>query len=505
MVRATGIVNSNHPVVSFLISQPRAPTLCLKREIVEREIVERETARTAMLATRPLSAPSSLTRHACLERIVACILLAICFGSIPVRGDDPPLFLSKTDSDRANLLRSRPWIKTIEQEIPPLANDAQGRMPMIMWHGVGFQPLAPEEIEILRERGLCQHLQLNEAMIPAAKTLADAGMPVILMEGRTDSWPYSLSDELKGSDGEWAHQFDLTYVLPWFGQDDSTQWHGACPEHVDGWQVMEQHTRATMQAFKDAGVRVDAVLVDFEGDPYPWPHLFQQLRHCRRCRQELPAEVVQSESAWRDYAWKKYVALYDTHFAKPIREVFPDALVTNWHVVYSSRQVPVRYFVNDIALPELRPHSFSATNPIAYASDAAWRNLWNPETELTQTSVDDFYANEIIHQVDADRRNRERMGAADVPSIPWVARACRIPGVESAGVPIMSRDRYRQSLVDLWKHGVHGMQVFNAMHEGYEELALVELQDAVAAYDKMLAEPQGGRESIRSPVRITAP
>ncbi len=139
-----------------------------------------------------------------------------------------------------------------------------------------------------------------------------------------------------------------------------------------------------MQKFKDAGVRVDAVLVDYEGDPYPWPHLFRQLSHCRRCRQELPAAVVQNESAWRDYAWTQYVGLYDTYFAKPILEVFPDALVTNWHVVHSSREVPVRYFVNDISLPELHPQYFTATNPIAYASDAAWRNRWDPATELTQ-------------------------------------------------------------------------------------------------------------------------
>ena len=365
---------------------------------------------------------------------------------------------------------------------------------MIMWHGVGFEPLTKDEIAILRQRGLCQHLQLSPSMIPAAKVLADAGMPVILMEGRTDSWPYSLADERTGTSGErtpgdWAHQFDLTFVPPWFGKDDSSQWHGACPHRTEGWQVLEQRTRNTMQAFKDAGVRVDAVLVDYEGDPYPWPQLFRQLRHCQRCRQELPSEVVQNESAWRDYAWKQYVSLYDTYFAKPILEVFPDALVTNWHVVYSTREVPVRYFVRDVSLPELRPQYFTATNPIAYASDAAWRNLADPSLELTRVAVDNFYAKEIVHQVESDRRNREQAGATTVRSIPWVARACRIPGVESAGVPLMSRERYRLALVDLWKLGIHGMQIFNPMHEGYEELALAEVQDAVAAYDQSLSQP----------------
>ena len=173
-----------------------------------------------------------------IARKLPLALATILFGSVLAGGEETPLYLSKTDPDRAALLRSRPWIETIEQEIPPLTHDAKGRMPLIMWHGVGFEPVTAEQVEILRQRGLCQHLQLHEAMIPAARALTRAGMPVILMEGRTDSWPYSLSDELKGTPGDWAHQFDLTFVPPWFGKDDATQWHGACPQRLEGWQVL---------------------------------------------------------------------------------------------------------------------------------------------------------------------------------------------------------------------------------------------------------------------------
>ena len=174
------------------------------------------------------------------------------------------------------------------------------------------------------------------------------------------------------------HQFDASYPQPWFGKEDASQWHGACPHRIDGWKVLATQTKQTLQKFRDAGVRVDAVLVDYEGDPYPWSHLFDQLRHCKRCRQELPAEILHDKAAWRDYAWKQYVALYDEHFAKPVREVFPECLVTNWHVVFSSESDPVRYFVRNVNLPELKPTHFSATNPIAYASDAVWHELWDP-------------------------------------------------------------------------------------------------------------------------------
>ncbi len=391
-----------------------------------------------------------------------------------------PELLEETSRPRALELKTSRWIDVIAREIPPLKNDPGDRMPMIMWHGVGFQPLEVSEIEVLRARGLCQHLQLSESMIPAAKALQQAGMPVILMEGRTDSWPYSLVQD-------WAHQFDFSYEQPWFGKEDSSQWHGACPHRIDGWKVLATNTRQRLQKFRDAGVRVSAVLVDYEGDPYPWSHLFDQLRHCKRCRRELPAEILHDKAAWRDDAWQRYVSLYDDHFAQPVRDIFPECLVTNWHVVFSSESDPVRSFVGNVNLPELRPRHFNATNPIAYASDAVWHALWDASKRATQSSADAFYREQIIQQVATDKRNRDAAGQADnVRSIPWVARVCKIADSGQPAVPIMSRSRYRDTLGELWEMNVHSMQVFNPMHDGYEELALIELQDAVAAYDEML-------------------
>ena len=406
--------------------------------------------------------------------------MLVSFGTAPSAAADPELLI-QTSRERAMELTSDRWIDVIEREIPPLKYDPGDQMPMIMWHGVGFQPLSVREIEVLRARGLCQHLQLVEAMIPAAKTLQQAGMPVILMEGRTDSWPYSLAKD-------WAHQFDLSFQPPWFGKEDASQWHGACPNRVEGWRVLAERTKQTLQKFRDAGVRVDAVLVDYEGDPYPWSHLFDQLRHCKRCRRELPAEILYQKIAWRDYAWKQYVGLYDQHFAKPVREVFPESLVTNWHVVFSSQSDPIRYFANSVQLPVLAPTHFNATNPIAYASDTIWHELWKPADEPTQASVDEFYRDQIVHQVAADKRNRNSANAGGVRSIPWVARVCKIADKNQPAAPIMSRSSYRDALRELWELDVHMMQVFNPMHENYEELALMELQDAVLAYDEMLQQ-----------------
>src|SRR5262249_8386459 len=53
--------------------------------------------------------------------------------------------------------------------------------------------------------------------------------------------------------------------------------------------------------------------------------------------------------------------------------------------------------------------------------------------------------------------------------------------------PVMTRKRYREILRRLWLRGVAAMQVFSPRMKGYEDMALPEVVDAVAAYDEMLA------------------
>ncbi len=396
-------------------------------------------------------------------------------------GAQPPEYLLPTPQDRAAQLKNDRWLDTIAREIPRLKNDRDDRLPMILWHGVGFDPLSESEIAILGERGLCQHLQLSEAMIPAALSLQRAGMPVILMEGRTDSWPYSLAE----NPDDWAHQFEAGFPQPWFGKDDAFEWHGACLHKTAGWALMEQQTRTTLQKFRDAGVTVDAVWMDFEGDPYPWSHLFDQLQNCRRCRAELPPEIVNSKERWRDYCWQLYVRLYDQHFAKAVRDVFPDCLVTNWHVVRSTTENPVRYFVGQAFLPELRFQYFNATNPIAYASDSVWFERSTDKENASRQSVDQFFLHQMLQQVSTDALNRQ---GSHIRCVPWVARVCKLQSRPESPAPVMSRRMYREALRHLWLRGVDAMQIFNPLIEGHEEAALEEIVDAAGVYDEMLID-----------------
>ena len=396
---------------------------------------------------------------------------------------EPPTQLVPTPKDRAAQLRGDRWIDTLAREIAPLANIDPARLPMVMWHGVGFEPLSRAEHAILKQRGLCQHIQLHESMIPTALALQAAKMPVIVMEGRTDAWPYSLS----GDKQNWAHDFDADYEPPWKREKDAFAWHGACPMQTAGWIRLAEQTKATLTKFRLAGVRVDAIWMDYEGDPYPWKHLFEQVSRCRRCRKQLDPEVVTNEDAWWRYSWQQYVSLYDENFAKPIREVYPECIVTNWHVVFSTQAHPVRYFVRDRKLPPLAPTHFNASNPIAYASDVVWNEVGPKSPEVTRAQVDAFYTSQILHQVQSDALNRKQLARqTETVSVPWVARVCRMTGDEPAP-PIMSRESYRQALAQLWREGIATMQVFNGMHEGYEELAITELKDAVLAYDASMA------------------
>lgn len=370
------------------------------------------------------------------------------------------------------------WLDTIVANVTPLKNDRGDRLPMIMWHDFGFGVLHENDLAALSERGLCQHLQLSEAMIPAALAVQEAGLPVILMEGRTDSWPYSLAEDAS----EWSHDFDLSFPQPWFGKDDVFEWHGACPHKTAGWEILERQTRLTLEKFRDAGVTVNGVWMDFEGDPYPWSHLFDQMQACRRCRVELPADVIGNKKLWRDHSWQRYVRLYDQHFAKPVREVFPDCLVTNWHVVRSTRDRPVRYFVRDTDLPELNFQFFNTTNPIGYASDVVWQARHGGASDTAQRIADRFFIHEVLQQVSTDAANR---GQSDVRCVPWVARVCKLSEQET---PIMSRPMYREALRHLWLRGIATMQIFNPVIAGHERASLTEVQDAVMIYDEMLAE-----------------
>jgi hypothetical protein len=411
-------------------------------------------------------------------KVLPAMMLAACTSFSLA---EPPTHVEPTPRERAAELSSVPWMETIEKEIPPLAHPRGERWPMIMQHGVGTQILPADRIQMLLARGLTQHLGLDKGSIEAARALQEAGSPVIIMQGTAGNWPYSLAADSSA----WAHQFDEGYHYKMAGPGPLGEWHGACPKMIGGWEALAEQIRDTLGAFRDAGVTVDAVWMDWEGDPYPWSQLFKQLEHCKRCREQLPAAVLEDKTQFWAYYWRLYQQLYGAYLAAPVREIFPQCSVTNWHIVYSTQTRPLFYFVDNRVMPPSIPPLFSATNPVAYGNDLFWHAEWRDEYPVDRRHVDQFYTHLLLRQISGDAANRLAY-AHDVGSFPWVVRWCQLDGEKEERVPDMSREAYREALRHLWLRGIDGMQVFNAYTQDYEELALLELQDAVQAYDQIL-------------------
>ncbi len=369
------------------------------------------------------------------------------------------------------------WIDEIRKNVPPLKNDRGNRLPMILWdpeHGATgnqdpeLEP--PEYYKDLLARGLTEHIDIDERMIPIALALQKAGSPVIMMRGRGDTWPADLAGDPK----EWQHQFDAGFA--------PKEYVHACPALLAGWALNGRHIRATLQKYKDAGITVDAVWMDWEGDPIGGAERYEQALHCARCRATLPPGVLANAKSFSDYSWRHYMDLGGTYLAAPVLEVFPACSVTNWRVTVSTPARPVRNWENQ-AYCAVVPPFFTASNPVAYGNTLSW-SLWKPGWKKDREHVDQFYTYLLLNETSDDAANR-LIWTPQRTAVPWVCRWC--PDDEDPKIPIMSRERYREVLRHLWLRGISGMQIFNPMRPGFETLAVAEVQDAAAVYDEMLA------------------
>lgn len=402
-------------------------------------------------------------RNGSAFRMVLACCLVVFSASMSARAL-PPLY-----AEPHAPVPSFSWLEQIEANVPPLVHDRGDSFPMILWEAGPFtvQPIAT--YQALLARGLTQHIQLDESMIPTAQALKAAGSPVIMMQGAGGTWPSSLA----GAPAVWAHLLDADF-------HPSEGLH-ACPAITKGWAIEADAVRATLQKFKDAGVTVDGVWMDWEGDPVSGGERYQQAIHCSRCRATLPPDVLESEDAFGQYCWRRYQELTGTYLAAPAMEIFPSCSTTNWRSMISTAQRALRSWAGR-AYPPSVPAMFSASNPVAYGNTVLYA-LWNPKFKFDREHVDQFYTHYLLDEVSGDAVNRAIWAPGRV-SIPWVGRW--VPDDPDPTIPIVTRERYREVLRHLWLRGTSSMQIFNPLRPGYEDLALAEVQDAVAVYDEML-------------------
>jgi len=398
---------------------------------------------------------------------IPAILIALSF--IVTINAEPPVYPRKTEGERPS------FIERVKAEIPPLKNERGTRWPMIMWECLDFEPKPPEIYKALLDRGLTQHVRMDPKMIPTAKAIQKAGAPVIMMQGSGGAWPYNMAKS-------WAHQ----YVEGYEKKVSKRWWPSwkACPAVFEGWRVNADRVRETLRAYRDAGVTVDAVWMDWEGEPSSSgaKEGWENATHCKRCRETLPPAVLRDHTLWRAYCYRLHKDLIASYLAAPVREVFPGCSVTNWMLVCSTEDRVVRGWGNG-KIAATVPSMVTGTNPVAYGNDVFWK-FWEREWPLERLTVDRFYTHLLLRQVSDDTANK-LIFAPEKDSFPWVARWC--PDVGDPKIPMISREAYREALRHLWLRGADSLQIFNATRKGYEDIVFAEVVDAVAVYDEMLA------------------
>jgi hypothetical protein len=363
------------------------------------------------------------------------------------------------------------WYEAVVKNIPPLKHARGSRWPLVAWEGFSNEPQQPEFYHQLLARGLTEHIRLVPTLIDTALAIQRAGSPVIVLEGGGGPFPASLA----GDPSTWAHQFDAGYKPKDYARP--------CPSLHAGWAIFADQLRATLRQFKQKGVQIDAVWNDWEGDPLYGGDRFDQALHCKRCREILPPKLLASRGRFMDYTARKFYELFGAYYAAPVLEFYPKCSVTNWLAQPSTPEEPQPGWSEErghIYMPPL----FTAWNPTAYGA-ASW--IWesrNKKEKRDQEHVDQVYTNVLLRQVSLTGKLTRRW-APEKELIPWIARWVSEP--PELEFPVMSRDRYREVLRHLWLRGVAAMQVFNPRTQGLEDMALAEVEDAVAIYDELLA------------------
>ena len=363
------------------------------------------------------------------------------------------------------------WLQTIRKRIPRMKHDRGSRWPIILSNGVGFGSLSTGEVRSLLARGITQHIPLEETAIGTARALQLAGSPVIIMESKTGVWPYNLIKDKQA----WAHQYSEDLKIPRKWRDLPV------PTRFAGWSVAGERIRSILRRFKEARIKVDAVWLDYEGEPSQADYYAAVLSPTTRAA--LPRAATINEAAFNRFRRQLWVQLVSTYMAAPVREIYPDVSVTNWVATLSTPERPVMGWLGR-PHPFLGPTLFTATTPVAYAVDSTFLASWRQSYTLDRTHVDRFFMNVMLRQVSADAYNRKHM-APYLNAIAWVARW--VPDNIQRKVPVMSRGHYRESLRHLWLRGIDAMQVYNPVYGANREMAISEVQDVALVYDEMMA------------------
>ena len=377
------------------------------------------------------------------------------------------------------------------KRVPPLKHDASGRLPIISIQAfrtgpddnsyAAGKPLPESDIKELVKRGLTQWIPPREMYIPYAQALQAAGAGVVMMEGQAFNGP-------EGDSPDGLHKLPANY--PRDPDQPAQQPRYPCPLLTDGWKAKSDELRTTFKKYKDAGVNISAVWLDWEVEPYPGQSQWREAKACSRCQTMFPRGVLNDFDRYRAFITLWRDSLFSTYFVAPILEQYPSCSVTNWTVVTSSRDHPTPTWGGNRLTPPENAGMFTATNPVAYGN-TIWYDLhWKEHKDwpLDVPHMDRVYTAVMLGQMSGDTENRMKM-TPEKQSVPWVDRFCNDD--PNPKILILSRERYREILRHIWLRGADSMQIFNpewgekdVVHHNIE---MEEVEDVVSVYDEMLA------------------
>ncbi|HPD15255.1 MAG TPA: hypothetical protein PLE19_09905 [Planctomycetota bacterium] len=375
-------------------------------------------------------------------------------------------------------------IASLARIVQPMKHDMKGRLPLILWNF----PLPRNDqaakmredgslrkaIDVLAERGIVPTVELGWEWTPAgamamARTLDEAGCPVFILQPDCE-----LLEK-----GAWAH------CTVWGEGPDATRKNETrkwpCLPLADPRDGAER-VRKMLQPFKEAGIRVAGVWFDDEALPHPWNGCFEAQRKSEECRKHYPPGVLDDFKRFNEWTYALRSRLIVEIMARPVRELFPNAIVGNYGEFASSAEMPFEGLRPPRKLDPSVP-----LMPSAYANTNLLPRHFKPDEPVTQEKADAIYFFDLMRTVSTCNANRQ----PGQLSIPFLSRYTPDNPDPRFLVP-MSQRAFREVVWHTFLRGAATIYVFNLGYPTRPQtvtpaLSFESVEDVRSVYDALLA------------------
>jgi len=258
-------------------------------------------------------------------------------------------------------------------------------------------------------------------------------------------------------------------------------------------QAIRARWQALVDAYREAGVRIDLVSMDWYSDgPIEWNEAWEASKRCTVCREHIPD--LDDFCAFQEAVRRVRGELQRTCAVEVVRASFPDALIGNWAVHPHDGW---RYWYDSYEeLPEGAPFrrdqlaryrtwadefawtGYTYANPVCYPWNAMYP--WYPDYP---TDYRWFFLGLLSGSTCA------QYTPAELPLITWV-KWRPTPAAEGAQpAPAMSPATYRELLAHLLLRGGDGFMMWCRAEEAVDEVgAIAPALDEALTWREFLAE-----------------